>query len=266
MNKMPFTSKKPANKLQWRKQFCMVFLYVMLFAGCTATMLDYNFEGYDEGDAVGGDEPGPNSIGLIKVEQGHPSLYGVSTLNALYGQKSLRLEKGTPPNCTGDFCLPDFIILFSPNPPPNEDRPVLFSWEGRLSNAQSTTSLQAIISLPGPVFDRELSLNIFRDHIEIRNGSSPVEAFQYDFNNKHRLMLRISPQEGTYAVQIAGAGIDNPPSNNPACESQSVFCGTYPIDDSNNNKPLDLLMQFSQNSNLGAVYQVDNVKNTQPQF
>ncbi len=74
----------------------LIVLCCLLTAGCTATMLDYDFEGYQNGESVGGVLPGPDSIGVITVSEGDPTLYVAEASNALSGQKSLQLERALP--------------------------------------------------------------------------------------------------------------------------------------------------------------------------
>jgi hypothetical protein len=247
----------------------LIVLCCLLITGCAATLLDYDFEGYQNGQPVGGTFKDGDAIGDIIVLAGDEILYIVKTQNALSGQKSLQLEKGTPQEGGCEpfelNCIENFILEFEPEPSPDPMDPVLLSWIGKLENAADKTAIQATISLPGLFLDSILRLDIYRDRLEVWKGPVLKDLFNHSFSNEHRILIRISPGEGTYAVQISGAGIPSPPTNKPACDSDNVFCGTFQTNESD-QKPFVIRMEFAKLSTLGSIYRIDDVKNTQPSF
>jgi hypothetical protein len=250
------------------RRFVILF-FCLTTAGCTATMLDYDFEGYQGGQSVGGTDPGPDSIGLITIVKGDEVLYTVSTLNALSGQKSLQLEKGTPQEGGCEpfdiNCLENVILAFEPEPPPDPTGPVLISWIGRLENTGTDTAIQATISLPGLFFDSVLRVDISRDRLEVRKGPLLKGVYDYNFSNEHRIWIRISPGEGRVAVQVSGAGIPSPATSRPACDSDNVICSAFQTSASD-QIPFVMSMAFTDSSSLGATYRIDDVTHKQPLF
>lgn len=253
------------NTKSLRKCLGLVLVCCWLTTGCTATMLDFDFEGYQSGDVVGEGATDSDAIGEIKKLAGNGVLCTVSAQNALSGQNSLPIEKGTPEPCSGINCLPNVKLVFDPEPSPDPERPVLISWIGKLENAAAETAFQWKISLPGLFFDSILQLDIYRDRLEIFRGPILEDVFNHSFSNEHRVWIRIDPGDETFSVQVSGVGIPSPPTNPPPCVSDSVFCGTFKKNDSA-QKPYVMNIEFDEQSILGSIYRIDDVKNTQPRF
>ncbi|MEO1090204.1 MAG: hypothetical protein AAFX81_06205 [Pseudomonadota bacterium] len=236
-------------------------------AACAADLLRDDFESYDDGAAVGGGIDGEPEGDTI-VALGSPELFSVRSGGALSGAQSLVLEMGfdTDPSTTEcpppgqEICQQPFVLFFVPlaADPDGGDR--LYFWNGRLEQTSSTTTLTAGLFEPGQFFGTKLALDIAADQLTARQGLDVDAVFEHDFTDPHSIFVRISPGRGTYAVQIAGGGIDAPANDQPACAASNVLCGSLPGGTDFASAALFLRLEFTPTTNVGARYRVDNVR------
>ena len=261
------------------RAWCTTLLvsWCLAVAGC-GTLLKDNFEGYAEGSPVGVDDspqagaPIPGSPSGDTIIPGGTtcsgSTYSVRSAGALTGQKSLVLQYARLPHCDAGcgICEDLAVLNFVPVTPSNDGRPVYLSWEGRLTNTLADTKVEVTAREAGELFST-VRLTIGLDRLEAFRGTALEKVIVHDFGTKHGVIIRISPKEGTYGIQVSGPGLVTPPNNVDPCVFPNVVCGEIPIDDYDVTA-LQMRMQFlgtppSVSALSQPEYRVDNVQITQ---
>ena len=258
-----------------------IFVSGCLAIGGCGTLLKDNFEGYDEGSPVGIDDnpqpgapiPGTPSGDRIIPEATSCSgaTYSVRSAGALKGQKSLVLQYARLPHCDEDcaFCEELGVLSFVPKAPSNDGRPVYLSWEGRLTKTLADTMVEITAREAGEFFST-VRLAIGIDRLEVFRGTALEKVIVHDFGTTHGVIIRLSPKEGTYGVQVSGPGLVTPPNNVDPCVFPNVVCGQIPTDGFDVTA-LQMRMQFvGTPPGVSALsqpeYRVDNVQITQRRF
>lgn len=220
-----------------------------LFTGCT-TLLDDDFEDYQVGTSVGGNIPG-SPTGDSIIAQGPGNLYTVRTTTPLSGAQSLELNEALP-------IEEPFRLFFVPVPAEDDGRNVYVSWRGRLENPTDATLMHVTIVQPDEeaFFQPEvLRFEVRRHQLEMSGGTN-IEAggrpampvWEGDFRIPHSVLVRLSPDSGTFGVEIVGGGVD-PQSNDRT--------GTISLDEFTPDN-LALSVQFIGTSATDVRYRVDD--------
>ena len=247
--------------------------------GCSSTLLQADFENYDDGAPVGIDgippEPGApldgEPDGDWVIPEGpvcNGTTYSVSTDDAISGQKSLVLQYARLPHCIDDcrFCEELAVLNFDPVSPSDDGSPIRFLWNGRISDTLDDTKLEVAIREADEFFSK-VRLLISQDRLEVFEGTTLEKIIFNDFGAVHSIFVRISPSDGSYGVQVAAPGLPIPPNNADPCVFPNVACGDFSTSNFDPSK-LVMRMQFlglppSVSSTSQPEYRVDSINITQ---
>lgn len=273
-------NKKPAKQLRgWQIRLIVSLALALSVGGCSSTLLQADFEGYDDGTPVGIDgnllEPGaplPGEPDGDKIIPEDPvcngTTYSVSTDDAIAGQKSLVLQYARLPHCVDDcsFCEELAVLNFDPVSPIEDGSPIRFLWNGKISDTLDDTKLEVAIR-EADVFFSKVRLLISQDRLEVFEGTSLEKIIFNDFGTAHSIFIRVSPNDGTYGVQVAAAGLVTPPNNTDPCVFPNVACGDFSMNNFDPSK-LVLRMQFlglppGVSSTSQPEYRIDSLLITQ---
>jgi hypothetical protein len=82
------------------------------------------------------------------------------------------------------------------------------------------------------------------DRLRVRRGADVIGIVQHDFREIHGVLVRISPANGKFGVQVSGEGMLTPTSSEDPCPLPNVVCGKIPAG-SFDPASLELRMQFT---------------------
>jgi hypothetical protein len=241
-----------ATLAKWAGYLVFVLGFAVLLTSCTTRLRD-NFELYPDGQPIGGGSEGipgdPKgdhiyAFGSSKVataDDPNPAacndeLFSVSTADPLSGQKSLVLQDAWSLRCNGSCsspvgCQDPVTLIFEPNVLDNSDQPVLFVWQGQFFGEVETSVVSISIkqdlgSSLASLLEVEVKAN------ELLAGSSTVSsasnAIAFDFTRPHRVLVTVSPELDTWAVQLSAEGLPTPTSGAvQPCSMAHVLCDAF---------------------------------------
>ncbi len=247
-----------------------VLVFCVMLTACERTLFSDDFEGYAAGQSVGGATPTPAQPAgdYILVQRGTPNLFRVTTADALVGQQSLRLERGsdTHPdleNCpppTEQICEKPFEIFFIPDGlPESSGGPVFYTWQGRAFGLTPESAIEFSLFQPGLFFATRLRLRLFNDRLEAWQGTTLEATLVHPFGQHHTIILRVDIADRTYALQVGGPGTPVPPRSAPICEASTVICGAFAPADGLNPRSFLLRTAYHDESAPGSRYVLDNL-------
>ena len=265
--------------ISYRIRLAAFLVSTLTVFGCSTTLLQADFENYDDGSPVGIDgippEPGAPLDGEPEGDWVIPeglicngTTYSVRTDDAIAGQKSLVLQYARLPHCIDDcrFCEELAILNFDPVTPSDDSSPIRFLWNGMISDTLDDTKLEVAIR-EADVFFSKIRLLISEDRLEVFEGTNLEKIIFNDFGSVHSIFIRISPSDGTYGVQVAAPGLPTPPNNADPCVFPNVACGDFSTSNFDPSK-LVMRMQFlglppGVSSTSQPEYRVDSINITQ---
>ncbi len=280
-DELEFAQSKPGIKQLIGKRIrLVVFLALSLtVVGCSSTLLQADFEGYEDGEPIGIDDippdPGAPLVGEPDGDWVIPegpvcngTTYSVRTDDAIAGQKSLVLQYARLPHCIDDcsFCEELAVLNFDPVSPIDDGRPIRFLWNGKISDTLDDTKLEVAIR-EADVFFSKLRLLISQDRLEVFQGTSLEKIIFNNFGAVHSIFIRITPSDGSYGVQVSAPGLPTPPNNADPCVFPNVACGDF---STSNFDPSQLVMRMQflglppgVSSTSQPEYRVDSINITQ---
>ncbi len=193
------------------------------------------------------------------------STYSVRSNDSISGQRSLLYQYARLLHCDEScgICEDLAVIDFVPIPPDGSDIPILFFWNGKLSNTLPDTQMVVTVREKGELFSI-LRLLIRPDRMEVRLGNNTLhEIVTHDFGREHSIFIRVLPN-ASYQIQIAGDILVTPPNNIDPCVFPNVVCGDF---STNNFDPTALVLRMEFNGTVPGgqqttqpEYLIDNVK------
>ena len=254
----------------------------LIVAGCGASsgsLLETGFQEYGNGDVVGRADDGSPGQSIPGLPEGDsiiafgPNCSGESLFGSTYrvqsdtagGDKSLRLLFARLPHCDEScgICEEVALLHFVPIAPHDDGNPIVFTWDGQLANILPDMGMEITIREAGEFFSI-LMIVVRPDQLRVFRGLELLGVIQHDFREIHGVLVRISPSDGTFGVQVSGAGMLTPESSVDPCPFPNVVCGEFAA---GNFDPASVVlrMQFTGEPPGVSVavnpeYRVDNVR------